>query len=499
MQIDIIGAGFSSLVAACFLAKEGHEVNVHEKNSTVGGRARTFEAKGFTFDMGPSWYWMPELIDQIFEELGEDRKDYLSLERLDPSYKVYWNDETSTDMPADLEELFQVFEDLEPGGGNALRAFIDDAAIKYRVGTEKFLDKPGLKLSELIDIEVFKNFFKLDLFKSVERDVCNRFSSYKARSILRFPVLFLGEMPHRIPSLYTLMNYADLKLGTWYPKGGMHQLALGLQTVAEKHGAKFHLNSPVTGLTCEKGHITHIEVDGQAKATDQVIAGADYNFVEQNLVPKEYRRYDDAYWDKRKMAPSSLLYFLGVDKRLGHLEHHNLFFDEDLVEHGEQIYDNPQWPDKPLFYACLTSKTDPDVAPEGSENLFLLMPLATNVEDTEELREKYLEVMLERLERHTKQNVRDHIVYKRSYCIDDFKSDYNSYKGNAYGLANTLMQTANLKPKVTSKLDNLLFCGQLTVPGPGVPPSLISGKVAAKLVLKDNPKGDFKHKKVTTP
>jgi phytoene desaturase len=498
MQIDIIGAGFSSLVAACFLAKEGHEVNVYEKNDMVGGRARIFKAEGFTFDMGPSWYWMPELIDQIFEELGEDRNDYVQLERLDPSYKVYWNDETSTDMPADLEALYQVFEDLEKGGGAALRRFLEDAAIKYRVGTEKFLDKPGLKLSELIDVEVFKNFFKLDLFKSVEKDVCNRFSSHKARSILRFPVLFLGEMPHRIPSLYTLMNYADMKLGTWYPKGGMHQLALGLQAVAEKYGAQFHLNAPVTGFKCEQGKITHIEVNGQLKATEQVVAGADYNFVEQNLVPKEYRRYDEAYWDKRKMAPSSLLYYIGVDKRLGHLEHHNLFFDEDLVAHGRQIYEVPQWPDKPLFYACVTSKTDEEVAPEGSENLFLLMPLAPGVEDNEELREKYLNIMLERMERHTQQNVRDHIVYKRSYCIKDFKADYNSYKGNAYGLANTLLQTANLKPKVTSKLKNLLFCGQLTVPGPGVPPSLISGKVAAKLILKDHPKGNAPTQKIIT-
>jgi phytoene desaturase len=489
MQIDIIGAGFSSLVAACFLSKAGHEVKVYEKNSMAGGRARIFKAEGFTFDMGPSWYWMPELVDGLFEELGEDRRDYVQLERLDPSYKVYWNDETSTNMPASLEALYQVFEELETGGGEQLRRFLEDAQIKYRVGTEKFLDKPGLKLSELIDVEVFKNFFKLDLFKSVEKDVCNRFKSHKARSILRFPVLFLGEMPHRIPSLYTLMNYADLKLGTWYPKGGMHQLALGLKAIAEKHGAQFYFNTPVTAFKCDAGRITHIEVNGQEKATEQVIAGADYNFVEQNLVPKAYRRYTPNYWDKRKMAPSSLLFYIGVNKRLAHLEHHNLFFDEDLVEHGRQIYEQPQWPDKPLFYACVTSKTDPDVAPEGSENLFLLMPLAPDVEDNEVLREKYLEIMLERLERHTKQNVRDHIVYKRSYCVQDFKSDYNSYKGNAYGLANTLLQTANLKPKVTSKLKNLLFCGQLTVPGPGVPPSLISGKVAAKLVLKDHPKG----------
>ncbi|WMX14567.1 phytoene desaturase family protein [Aureispira sp. CCB-E] len=484
MQIDIIGSGFAGLVAACFLAKNGHEVHVHEKNEMVGGRARTFSVEGFTFDMGPSWYWMPDLIDKIFEDLGEKREDYITLERLDPSYRVFWNDRSYTDMPASMDALYRVFDDLEKDGGKKLKQFLDDAQIKYKVGTEKFLEKPGLSLLELIDVEVFKNFFKLDLFKSVEKDVCNRFESHKARSILRFPVLFLGEMPHRIPSLYTLMNYADLKLGTWYPKGGMQQLAQGLKKIAEKHGAVFHLNSPVTSFTCANGKVTDLHFEGVSKKVEQVVAGADYNFVEQQLIPKAYRRYSPEYWDKRKMAPSSLIYYLGVNKKLEGVEHHNLFFDEDLVEHGKQIYDQPDWPDSPLFYACVTSKTDPDVAPEGKENVFLLMPLAPDVEDNETLREKYLDIMLERMERHTGQSIRSHIIYKRSYCINDFKQDYNSYKGNAYGLANTLMQTANLKPKITSKLDNLVFCGQLTVPGPGVPPALISGKVAAKLVMK---------------
>jgi len=297
MQIDIIGSGFAGLVSACFLAKNGHEVHVHEKNEMVGGRARTFKADGFTFDMGPSWYWMPDLIDKIFEDLGEKREGYIDLKRLDPSYRVFWNDETNTDMPASLEELYSVFDGLEKEGGKKLKKFLEDAQIKYKVGTEKFLEKPGLSLLELIDVEVFKNFFKLDLFKSVEKDVCNRFESYKARSILRFPVLFLGEMPHRIPSLYTLMNYADLKLGTWYPKGGMQQLAQALKQIAEKHGAVFHLNHPVTGLTCANNKVTHINFEGESKPVEHIVAGADYNFVEQQLIPKEYRRYTPEYWD----------------------------------------------------------------------------------------------------------------------------------------------------------------------------------------------------------
>lgn len=484
MTIDIIGSGFSSLAAACFLAKQGHQVEVHEKNEMAGGRARTFEAEGFKFDMGPSWYWMPDLIDQLFADLGENRADYFKLIRLDPSYKVFWKDKTASNLPASIDELYALFDTLEPDGGKKLEKFIADAAIKYKVGTEKFLDKPGLKYRELLDIEVFKNFFKLDLFKSVEKDVCNRFSSEKARTILRFPVLFLGEMPQRIPSLYTLMNFADLKLGTWYPEGGMSQLVLALKKIAEQNGVVFHFDSPVKSFICDEQKITQLDFgNGKTKAVEHVIAGADYNFVEQNLVPKAFRRYDEAYWDKRKMAPSSLIYYIGINKKLKGLEHHNLFFDEDLMEHGKFIYDNPSWPEQPLFYASVTSKTDAEVAPEGSENLFLLIPIAPGIEDTPEIRAKYLDILIKRIEDQTNQTVKEHIVYQRSYCINDFKEDYNAYKGNAYGLANTLMQTANLKPKITSKLKNLIYCGQLTVPGPGVPPALISGKVAAKLTM----------------
>lgn len=481
MTIDIIGAGFSGLVAACYLSKEGHQVIVHEKHDKPGGRARNFKTNGFTFDMGPSWYWMPEIMENIFADMGKNIQDYLSIERLDPAYKVFWKNDESTSIPADMADLYNVFDGLEPNGGQKLKDFLSDAELKYTIGTQKFLEKPGLKLTELLDSAVFKNFFKLDIFKSVEKDVCNRFSSHKARSILRFPVLFLGEMPNRIPSLYTMMNYADLKLGTWYPKGGMYSLAVALMQVAESFGATFNFNANAEQFECEDGRIKAIQFSGHRHEVNQVIASADYNFVEQQLIPEKYRRYSPSYWDKKKFAPSSLLWFLGVDKINPGLEHHNLFFDEDLIEHGKQIYEAPSWPDSPLFYACVTSRTEPETAPEGCDNLFLLMPLATNVEDNEALRNKYLKIMLDRIKKHTGVDVEPHLIYKKSYCIDDFKADYNAYKGNAYGLANTLMQTANLKPKITSKLENLLFCGQLTVPGPGVPPALISGKIAAKL------------------
>lgn len=483
-NVGIIGAGLAGLYAACVLSKKkGYNITVVEKNEMAGGRSRYFKAEGFTFDMGPSWYWMPDVIDRLFEELGENREDYFKLKRLNPSYQVFWKDSEPTKIPADKEELFQLFDDLEEGGGDKLRKFLHDAEVKYKVAVANFLENPGDKWSELINLETLKYAFQLDLLKSVAKDVGKRFKSSKAQAILNFPVLFLGEMPNKIPSLYTLMNYADLELGTWYPEeGGMHALADALKQIAEKNGVKFIFDSEIHDLQLENDKVISLQNSVNSFDVDEVIGAADYHFIEQELIPEKYRRYNEKYWDKRKLAPSSLLFYIGLNKEVPGLLHHNLFFDEDLFEHGKEIYDHPQWPKKPLFYVSAPSKTDDKVAPEGCENLFFLMPLAPDLKDNEELRDQYFDIICNRINQHLNFNIKDHIVYKRSYCVNDFKADYNSYKGNAYGLANTLMQTANLKPKIKSKLSNLTYCGQLTVPGPGMPAVMISGKIAAKII-----------------
>lgn len=481
--VGIVGAGLSSLYAACMLSKEGFKVTVFEKNEMPGGRCQIFKAEGFTFDMGPSWYWMPDLIDQLFADLGEKREDYYSIKRLDPGYQVFWKDNTSSQIPADKAQLSQLFDKLEERGGEKLDLFLKDAETKYEVA-KPLMENPGLKVGELVKWEVLKNAMKLDIFKSVDKDVSRRFVSEKARSILNFPVLFLGAMPHQIPSLYTLMNYADLQLGTWYPEGGMHDLPLALEKIARDNGAEFHYGEGVEHINAQNGVVSGLTTEKRTYQFDYVISGADYHFTEQKLLPKSYRKYSEVYWDKRKLAPSSLIFYLGIGRKIDGLEHHNLFFDEDLNDHGKQIYDTPSWPEKPLFYVCAPSKTDDKVAPEGSENLFVLMPVAPELDDNEEIRQKYLDIVLERLEKHTGVDIRGDINYQRSFCVSDFKTEYNSYKGNAYGLANTLTQTANLKPRMKSKLKNMYYCGQLTVPGPGIPPAMISGKIAAKQIIR---------------
>ena len=481
----VIGSGFSGMATASFLAKDGWQVTVLEKHDQPGGRARKMEVDGFTFDMGPSWYWMPDVFERYFNQFGKKVSDYYQLKRLDPSYRVYYKD-MEMDIPADFDSLKNLFESIEKGSGDQLEKFMDEAAYKYKVGIEKLVFKPGQSLSEFIDTELLSGIFKLDVFTSISNHVKKHFKNPLLRELMEFPVLFLGALPQKTPALYSLMNYADVKLGTWYPIGGMYKIVEGMHQLATDLGVQFVFNAPVQELIVKHNTISGVRTNNEVYTADVVISGADYHHTEMDLLPHASRSYSETYWQNRVMAPSCLLYYVGLNKKLDNVLHHALFFDTDFAAHGHEIYTDPQWPANPLFYVSATTVTDSSGAPAGHENLFFLIPVAAGLQqDTEELREQYFHQILERFEKRIGQTVRNNIVYKKSYSVSDFRNDYNAFKGNAYGLANTLMQTAILKPSCKSKkIRNLYFTGQLTVPGPGVPPSLISGEVVAKEVGK---------------
>ena len=482
----VIGAGFASLSAATTLAQAGWQVTLLEKNDGPGGRARVFEAQGFTFDMGPSWYWMPDVFEQYFNRFGKRVADYYDLVRLDPSYQVVFGENDTVSIPAGMAELRELFERLEPGSAAQLDKFLAQAKYKYEVGMNKFVHLPSRSVLEFIDWDIAKGALRLDLLESMAKHARRFFSNPRLLKLIEFPVLFLGATPENTPALYSLMNYADLALGTWYPRGGMHQIVRGMVALAQELGVRIEYNQEVREIVVAQGRATGVRTASNFWPADAVVAGADYQHIEQQVLASEHRHYSPQYWESRTMAPSSLLFYLGVNRKLANLEHHNLFFDEDFSQHAHEIYERPQWPSRPLFYASVPSKTDPTVAPAGQENLFLLIPVAPGLDDPDATREKYYDLLMERLEKHCGHPIRDAVVYKRSYAHRDFVADYHSFKGNAYGLANTLKQTAILKPSLKSrKVANLYFTGQLTVPGPGVPPSLISGQVVAGEVLKE--------------
>lgn len=484
-KIAVIGSGFSGMSAAAYLAQAGNEVHVFEKHNQPGGRARQFSTEGgFVFDMGPSWYWMPDIMENFFSDFGYKTSDFFELVSLNPQFEMIFAEE-KINIPESVEELKILFEEIEPGAGMQLEKFMASAKYKYEVGMQDFVNKPCHNWLEFASPKIAKSALKLDLLSNFRNYVAQYFKNEKLRTLMEFPVIFLGASPKNIPALYSLMNYGGYALGTHYPIGGFYQLVLAMQRIAEKQGATFHFNKNVDKISTAKSRVNALIIDGEVIEFDAVVASSDYHHTE-TLLNQDERNYKESYWASRTFAPSSLIFYLGINKKIPNLKHHTLFFENDLDEHIDSIYGEKKWPEKPLFYVSCTSKTDDNTAPKGKENLFLLMPLAIGIDDDECTREKYLLEMLSRLEKHTGvSDLSSMIEYKRSYCVRDFVADYNAYGGNAYGLANTLPQTAVLKPKVRNKkLKNLYYSGQLTVPGPGVPPSIISGKIVANEISK---------------
>ena len=483
-NIYIIGSGFSALSASCYLAKEGYNVTVLEKNDTLGGRARQYKKDGFTFDIGPSWYWMPDVFERFFADFGKKPSDYYTLDKLSPGYEVYFGENSSLKISENLEDIYKMFEEEEKGSAKHLKTFLDSAKSNYDTAIKDLVYKPGVSPLELINTTTIARVTQF--FSTIRKQVRKNIKNPKLIKILEFPVLFLGAKPTNTPAFYNFMNYADFGLGTWHPRGGMYTVIEGMVSLAKSLGVNFKTNSNVQKIITDNSKkVSGLLVNGENIETDLVLSGADYHHTETLLDINE-RQYSENYWDKKTFAPSSLLFYVGFDKKIENVSHHTLFFDTDFDAHAREIYDNPKWPTDPLFYANFTSITDKTSAPEGKEAGFFLIPLAPGIEDTQELREEYFHKIMDRFEKLTNQKVKEHVLFKKSFCVNDFKKEYNSYKGNAYGMANTLLQTAFLRPKIKSgKVNNLYFTGQLTVPGPGVPPALISGKIASELICKN--------------
>lgn len=483
-KIAIIGSGFSSLSAASYLAKSGYDVDVYEKNNTLGGRARQLKKNGFTFDMGPSWYWMPDVFESFYKDFGKTTSDFYELERLDPGYQVVFGAKDAIPIGDSLEKIYTVFEKEEIGSSQKLKRFMALAKENYDIAIKDLVYRPGVSPLELVTPVTLR---KINYFIStIKKDVYKEFKSPKLRQILQFPVLFLGAKPSNTPSFYNFMNWADFGLGTWHPKNGMYRIVEGMVAIARDLGVRFHTNAKVEKIKVSaQGKAEGLLINGKEIRADLILSGADYHHTE-GLLDKKYRTYSEAYWDKKVFAPSSLLFYIGLSKKVKEVYHHNLFFDVDFDTHAQAIYDTPKWPDQPLFYANFPSVSDATMAPKGKEACFLLIPIAPGLEDTPELRMHYYERIMNRLETLTGQKLKPYVEFSESFCVNDFIEAYNSYKGNAYGLANTLLQTAFLRPKLKSKkVKDLFFTGQLTVPGPGVPPALISGKLVAELIQKE--------------
>lgn len=481
-KVIIIGSGFSALASACYMAKAGYSVQVLEKNEQLGGRASLLEIEGFKFDMGPSWYWMPDIFERFFADFGKKVSEYYELTKLSPAYRVYFGKDDYLDISDELAKIISKFEEIEPGSGKHLKKFMEDARENYEIAMKDLVYNPGKSVLELVTLETAT---RLNLFvQNISQTVRKNIKNPKLQSILEFPVLFLGAKPQNTPAFYNFMNHADFGLGTWYPKGGFNAVALGMVKLAKELGVQFHLNENVTQIKTEHNRATSVVTEKNVFDADLVISGADYAHTEK-LLKTEEKNYREDYWQKKVFAPSSFLYYVAFDQKVPELHHHNLFFDTDFGQHAVEIYDEPQLPTKPLFYANFSSKTDKDLCPEGKETGFFLIPVAVDLKDSPEIHDEYFELIMDRVEKNIGVDLRPSVLFKKSFGVNDFKKRYNSCRGNAYGLANTLLQTSILRPSISNKkIKNLFYTGQLTVPGPGVPPALISGKVVTDYIIK---------------
>jgi phytoene desaturase len=477
----VIGSGFAGLTAASLLAQRGVHVDVYEKNESAGGRARKFHADGFMFDMGPSWYWMPDVFQRYYGYFGHNTGDFYTLKLLDPGFRIFFESDT-VDVPAQPRQLRELFEQLEPGAAKKLDKFFEEAKFKYEVGVHDIIYRQPDGIKPYLDWSVIYSASRLQMFKSIHTHIRQYFKHPILQQMLEFPVLFLGADPKNTPALYSMMAYAGYELGTWYPEGGMHEIVKAFLAINEKLGVNLHTDSEVTHVQGANGAV-EFEVNGTTRVADAMVAACDYAHFDSHMVAPKYRQYSDKYWDSRDMAPTCLLYYLGVKGDIPKLLHHNLFFDADFLRHSEAIYGTKSWPEHPLFYVCCPSKTDKTVAPAGHENVFILIPLAAGLMETREKQEHYFQVVCERILARTGFDLRPNVVYRQDYGTSNFIADYHAHKGNAYGLANTLRQTAFLKPRMKHKyFKNVFMAGQLTVPGPGVPPSIVSGELAANYV-----------------
>lgn len=497
-QAVVIGSGFGGLSAAGYLAREGYGVTVVEKNSWVGGRARVLERDGFRFDMGPSWYWMPGEHDKWFRDMGVERSDYYDLRRVDPSYKVYYGDsepgerDNVVTIPANLEEAKRIFERYETGAGERLEEYLEECRQKYDLAMATYIYKNYDTLFDFINAKTMRNLGTLNIARSYKGMIKKYFKHPYLRKILEFPVVFLGSSARKTPAIYTLMNYIDFILGTWYPTGGFGRVVEAMMDVDRALGVEFRFNRPVTRLEVENGRVTRVICESaegeEALPADVVVANADYHHVEQDLLPPESRSFSTASWNRRSLAPGVLNFYVGLNKKFHSFGHHTFFFDSDWDTHFRAVYEKPDWLEKPLFYIHAPSISDSTSAPEGKEAVFILVPIAPGLDETEEIRERYFDDVIERIERLTGESFREQIEFVESYSLRDFARDFNAFKGNAFGLGQTLFQTAYFRTaNYSRKVSNLYFSGHYTVPGTGTTMSTISGNVVTKRIIQEHP------------
>lgn len=491
MKAIVVGSGFGGLSAAALLAKDGFKVTVIEKNEQIGGRASVYTEDDFYFDMGPSWYLMPDVYEKFYAEFGKKPQDFFQLDKLDPSYRIFFGDEKVVDVASDIEKNYQLFESFEEGGAEKLKKYLAESQEVYDFSIDEMLYRDYTSVLDFLSGKLMLRGYKLKIWENLQHYVNNHFESDEARKIVQYSIGFLGGSPQNTPSFYHIMSHIDLTMGVWYPQGGMRKVASSMQDLCQEYGVEFKLNEPVKKLEVEDHEVKKVITSKSSYEADIVLVNADYAHAEIELLEEANQTYDERYWDKKILAPSAMVAYLGIDKEMDQFAHHNLFLDKDWEAGFDSLFDpkKADWPKNPSYYVNVPSKTDTSAAPDGYETLFILIPLAPGIEDNPEIREEFYNMIMDDLENKVGENIRDHIMVKRIFALTDFKERYNAYKGTALGLSHTLRQTALFRPAhMSKKVKNLYYSGHYTHPGIGVPMVLISSQIVAQEIKERHSK-----------
>lgn len=484
-KIIIIGSGIGGLAAAALLAKEGNQVTVFEKNEQPGGRASVLEEKGFRFDMGPSWYMMPEVFEKYFNEFQKTTADFFTLKQLTPQYRVFFEDKTHIDITGDVQKDRRTFEKLEPGAAKKFDQYLSESQKKYDIAMHDVLYKNIDSIKDMLSWQMAKEGSKLGIFLPMQTYIQKFFHHPKILQILEYNLVFLGCSPSNAPSLFSLMAHVDFNLKVWYPSGGIASIVNALVELGKMHNVQYHFDSPVDLIQVEGEKVTGVSVKKKFFPADIVVSNSEYAFTEDILSDQTKRTYSKHYWNRKIFTPSAFLLYLGVKGQIPELIHHTLYFGRDWKEHFRDVFDHPRWPVEPSIYINKTSATDKTVAPKNHENLMILVPVAPGLTENEHWKEKYAEYIISYIDSHLGTKIAKNIVYQKIFSVSDFQSRYNAYKGNALGgLAHTLFQSALWRPKNQSKkLSNLYFVGANTNPGIGVPPAMISAHLLRDKII----------------
>lgn len=479
-RIVVVGGGIGGLATAGLLARDGHSVTLLEKNSQLGGRANLLATQGFRFDLGPSWYLMPDVFETFFAQFNTHPSKHLDLREIEPQYRIFFSDKSHVDISRIVAKTRAIFEEIEPGAGAALDQYLVEAQRKYNISVEQVLYKNVDTFFDFFSWKMLKEGRNLNALESMDSYVSKFFKSEKLQQIIQYTLVFLGGSPSNLPALYSLMTHVDFNQGVYYPMGGFYEVVKVIAGLAEEAGARLRTNAPVEKIITDGDRVVGVQVAGRLLKADVVIGNADYVHLEDLLDDQSKRAYSHKYWNKQTLSPSAFLVYLGVKGKLPKLQHHNIYFGENWIEHFDDIFAGKSWPQHPSLYINMPSKTDSSVAPKGHENLMILVPTAAGLRETPLWREQYAQFIIKYVEEQIGIALSEKIVFQKIFSVTDFKQQYNSYKGNALaGSAQTLLQTGIFRANNKHKhLKNLFMAGAYTTPGIGVPPTLISAHLA---------------------